>query len=151
MKPSVITQINPTKILNWLKNQLPTSTFNDIKTLLKPCCVPSVTFGTMACVGNGDGVNGLEFQNITISDPTLLGQTVKVIITSSTYTPTSGGGIALVELDGTGSWTGNIFTSFTGCSYGGNYSLTFTVSLIPSGSNVAHVSAPITITATNCC
>ena len=147
MKPSVITQVNITKILNWLRNQIPTTTFNDIKAILKPCCVPVVDYGTFTC-GSTVGVTGIIFNGFTVTHPTLLGQTVQIVITAPEYL--GAGATTTVTLDATGTWTGNIQTSFEGAKQPSPIPLTITTSLIPVGSSVVHKSATQLISLPNC-
>lgn len=55
MFPTNITQINVTKILNWLKHQIPIYIFVAIKTLLRPCCEIAIDTITYTCTSTGVG------------------------------------------------------------------------------------------------
>jgi hypothetical protein len=98
-----------TSLLAQLKHIVSKTMYNDFKTILEPCCIPSVTYDTFTC-GSNTNVIGVIFENVSISFPKLAGNTCKVFIVSSTEP--EGGVINTITLDSLGNWTGSLQTSW---------------------------------------
>ena len=135
-------------ILNFVKNLVSKKTYKDISLLLHPCCKPTVTLGTLSC-GSLEGVQGVLFTGVTVSDPALANKSVQLILSAPEYL--QHGGIQNATLDAKGFWTGNIQTSFEGASKPNPYTLSLTLTIIPDTLDVVRKSeVQVITTVINC-
>jgi len=126
------------EILNFIKTYLTIGTYNDIKTILEPCCIPSITIAeSFACTGNSYTV----FSDVTVNT-VYKSKDVTLIFTftqpdKETYTSSLN-----VTLDSNGQWSGEV----TMWSWVISGTVNVTVGVVLSGSQVISTSSPITVT-----
>lgn len=119
MRPQNITQVNLTSIFNWLKHQLPVSSFIAVKTILSPCCNLIVSSINFICIGGG-----VYTVNIKLSFP-------EVFYDLPTFKLLSNN----VVVSGSGSYLNGIitFTNVTLTSSTQNFQVTLLTSTSTSG------------------
>lgn len=129
------------KPLLWAKYR---QVYWDLEVLLSPCCIPTIVFDTDTCA-TGNTAQGVLFQNVVITDTTLINKTVTAILTS---TDNSGGGgvIQQITFNSQGIWTGDLQSSW----WNSDGTQTVTLTLIVDGSKVIRVSDAQTINVQNC-
>ena len=127
-------------ILGFIKHLVSKSVYNDIKSLLEPCCKPTLTFESMSCgwTQPDGGVYGTRFLNAEIMVSGAGGQTVTAILTTSAF---SGGVCQHITLDAYGKWTGTLQSSWETS----NLDFTATLYILKEGSKTLLKSDPIRI------
>jgi hypothetical protein len=137
-----------TTILNFIRNLVSKTVYNNIKSILSPCCSVSVTFDTFSCASAPGCVYGVKFTNVKISDSSFANKTVQLFITAPEYNWASVA--TTVTLDSQGKWTGDLYSSFEGCTKPNPFTLTVTVTLLPTDLSVVHRSTLIELSVPNC-
>lgn len=132
-----------TSILNFVKNLLSKQMTKDIDTILSPCCVPTIVFGTDSC-SSDDTANGVLFSDVTITATSLANQTCTLILADVDM---GGGAITTITFDNVGVWEGDIQTSW----WNSDGEQTLYIILIPENSRVLHKSVPFEVTGINNC
>lgn len=132
-------------ILNFIKNLVSTSVYNDVKKLLNPCCIPSVIYGEPDCFNSGSyPVTGVSFPDSTITAVAFKNQTVTVVATS----PDSDGGIIQeITLDANGVWEGTLYSSWYAYADG---DITVILSILGQNSQVLVSGETQILTIPNC-
>lgn len=126
------------EILNFIKTYVTINTFHDIKTILEPCCKPTLTLsGNYTCTGNSYTV----FQDVEVFT-VYKNKKAKLLFTfvlsdGTTYTSSEE-----VTFDNTGYWIGNTTT----LHFITDGIATITVNVILDGSKVLVTSNSITVT-----
>jgi len=126
-------------ILNFIKNLVTKSIYNDIKILLDPCCKPSLAIAEdFACTGNSYTV----FGDVTVSFPKFKNKNVTLLFTFSQPDRPDFISAEVVTLDSKGTWNDSV-TMWSWVDAG---TATVTVGVIVDGSKVVSTSDPITVT-----
>lgn len=135
----IITKQIKKEILNFVKNLVNKSTYNDINTLLTPCCKPTLEIeaGNFSCTGNSYTL----FENVNVTT-NYKNKPVTLLFTftqvgSNTYTSALN-----VTTDANGVWS----ESVTMWSWVTSGTVDVTVGVIIEGSQVVITSDPITVT-----
>lgn len=132
------------EILNFIKTYVTINTFHDIKTILEPCCKPTISIAedSTSCSGS-DTV----FSDITVST-VLKSKTVTLIFTFTDYRGTQVSSTSLiVDTDSSGNWTGEVVLY----DYVTTGLATLTVGVVAPNSQVISTSTPIVVTGISNC